>query len=52
MPKESEILNACEVCRPEFKESQKCPKLRGCGSIIVLACQIQSTEDRERHGID
>ena len=50
MPKESEILNACAVCRQKFKETQPCPKERGCGSIIVLACQIESTKDRERNG--
>lgn len=50
MPKESEILKACELCRQEFKQSRPCPKWRECGSIIVLACQIESTKDRERYG--
>lgn len=41
---EKEIITQCERCSAEYKNKEGCPKERGCGSIMLLACRIQSME--------
>ena len=44
MIKEKEIVTQCERCSDDYKNKEGCPKTRGCGSIMLLACRIQSME--------
>lgn len=52
MIKEKEIVTQCERCSTEYKDKEGCPKERGCGSIMLLACRIQSMEydNRKQEG--
>ncbi len=49
---EKEIITQCERCSTEYKDKEGCPKERGCGSIMLLACRIQSMEydNRKQEG--
>lgn len=47
---EKEIITQCERCSTEYKDKEGCPKERGCGSIILLSCRIQSMEYDRRRG--
>lgn len=49
---EKEIITQCERCSTEYKNKEGCPKERGCGSIMLLACRIQSMEydNRKQEG--
>lgn len=44
MMKESEINTQCDRCSKKYREKEGCPKEKGCGGIILLACRIQSME--------
>lgn len=49
---EKEIITQCERCSAEYKDKEGCPKERGCGSIMLLACRIQCMEydNRKQEG--
>lgn len=47
---EKEINNQCDRCSEEYRQQEGCPKEKGCGSIILLACRIQSMEYDRRRG--
>ena len=50
MLSEKEINNQCDRCSEEYRNREGCPKEKGCGSIILLSCRIQSMEYDRRRG--
>lgn len=50
--KEEEINSQCDRCSEKYREQEGCPKEKGCGGIILLACRIQSAEydNRKQEG--
>ena len=48
MLSEKGINNQCDRCSEEYRKREGCPKERGCGSIMLLACRIQSMEHDNR----
>ena len=47
--KEEEINSQCDRCSEKYREQEGCPKEKGCGGIILLACRIQSMEHDRRN---
>lgn len=47
--KEEEINSQCNRCSEKYREQEGCPKEKGCGGIILLACRIQSAEYDRRN---
>ena len=47
--KEEEINSQCNRCSEKYREQEGCPKEKGCGGIILLACRIQSAEFDHRN---
>lgn len=47
--KEGEINSQCDRCSEEYKKREGCPKEKGYGGIMLLACRIQSAEYDRRN---